>query len=427
MKRIVLLVLLVLPFMVGFGQVYDTVTLEYCYQQARKNYPLARQVGLIGKSSELRIRNLNKSYLPQMNINGNASLQSEVTDVVIVLPANLPAIGMPPLSKDWYKLTLDVNQSIYDGNLTNYQKKLENSNLQTDEKNIQIELYKLKERINQVYFSIFLSQENESLLHNTKSQLEAKMKEVQSAVKNGTLVATNADAIQVELYKIDQQLTELGIDRTSAFQILSELTSVTIPVTSHLVIPKVQLATTAFENSRLEYQLFDLQQNRVGLLKNMVTTKWNPRIFAYGQVGYGRPGFNMLSNDFTPWWIFGAKLSWNIWNWNQNKNEKKIYDIQSDILLSQKDTFDKNTRIEADRGLSEIMKFTALLQKDEEIIALREKITFTAASQMENGVITSSEYISRLNEETQARLSLDLHKIQLVKAKLSYLYIIGKL
>ncbi len=413
--------------MICFGQVSDTVTLEYCYQQARKNYPLARQLDLLGKSAELRIRNLNKNHLPQMNVNGNASLQSEVTDVVIVLPANLPAIGMPPLSKDWYKLTVDVNQSIYDGNLVNFQKKIENSNLQTDEKSIQIELYKLKDRINQVYFSIFLSQENESLLNNTKTQLEAKMKEVQSAVKNGTQLASNADALQVELYKIDQQLTEIRIDRTSAYQILSELTSTTIPETSHLVLPKVQIASMTFENSRLEYQLFDLQQNRIGLLKNMVTTKWNPRIFAYGQVGYGRPGFNMLSNDFTPWWIFGAKLNWNIWNWNQNKNEKKIYDIQNDILSSQKETFDKNTRIEADRGLSEIMKLTALLQKDEEIIVLREKITHTAASQMENGVITSSEYISRLNEETQARLSIDLHRIQLVKAKLSYLFIMGKL
>ena len=220
---------------------------------------------------------------------------------------------------------------------------------------------------------------------------------------------------------------ELRIDRTSAFQVLSELTSVSIPETSHLLLPQATLTSMVFENSRLEYQLFDLQQDRVGLMKNMVNTKLNPKIYAFGQLGYGRPGFNMLSNDFTPWWIFGAKLNWNIWNWNQNKNEKKIYDIQNDILKTQKETFDKNTRIEADRGLSDIVKLTEMLRKDEDILALREKITHTAASQMDNGVITSSEYISRLNEETQARLALELHQIQLVKAKLSYLFIMGKL
>ncbi len=426
MKRTIILALIILP-MLMFGQIHDTVTIEYCYQQAQKNYPLARQVDLLGKSTELRICNLNKNWLPQMNLNGYTSLQSAVTDVVIVLPANLPAIGMPPLSKDWYKLTLDVNQSIYDGNLTAYQKKIENSNLQTDEKNVQIELYKLKDRINQVYFSIFYSQENEALLNNTKSLLEARFKEVQSAVTNGTMLASNVDALQVELYKTDQELAELRIDRTSAFQVLSELTSVSIPETSHLLLPQATLTSMVFENSRLEYQLFDLQQDRVGLMKNMVNTKLNPKIYAFGQLGYGRPGFNMLSNDFTPWWIFGAKLNWNIWNWNQNKNEKKIYDIQNDILKTQKETFDKNTRIEADRGLSDIVKLTEMLRKDEDILALREKITHTAASQMDNGVITSSEYISRLNEETQARLALELHQIQLVKAKLSYLFIMGKL
>ena len=426
MKRIVILLLITIPF-VMMGQIADTITLRYCYEMAQKNYPLVRQLDLLGKSSELRISNLNKNYLPQVNINGSTSLQSEVTDVVIVLPANLPAIGMPPLSKDWYKLTLDVNQSVYDGNLINFQKKLEASNLRADEKSVQIDMYKLKDRINQVYFSIFFYQENESLLNNTRTLLEAKMKEVRSAVNNGAMLASNEDALQVELYKTDQQLAELKIDRTSAYRILSELTSTVIPESSHLVLPIVQLTSMAFENSRPEYKLFDLQQDRVGLLKNMVTTKWNPRIYAYGQVGYGRPGFNMLSNDFTPWWIFGAKLNWNFWNWNQNKNEKKIYDIQSDILRTQKETFDKNTRIEADRGLADIMKITGLLQKDQEILELREKITHTASSQMENGIITSSEYISRLNEETQARLSLELHKIQLVKAKLTYLYIMGKL
>jgi outer membrane protein TolC len=333
---------------------------------------------------------------------------------------------MPPLSKDWYKLTLDVNQTIYDGNLTSFQKKLENSTLLTDEKNIQVELYKLKDRINQVFFSIVFSQENESLLKSTQTLLMARLKEMQSAIRNGTQLSSNADALQVELYKIDQQLAEIRIDRKNAFQILSELTSTTIPDGSVLQLPKAQAALD-YDNQRPEYQLFDLQQNRIGLMKNMVTTKWNPKVWAFGQVGYGRPGFNMLSNDFTPWWIFGAKLTWNFWSWNQNKNEKKIYDIQGDIIRSQKETFDKNTRIEANRGLAEINKLNELLKTDQEIITLREKITHTAASQMDNGVITSSEYIARLNEEVQAKLSKELHNIQLVRAKLSYLFTLGKL
>ena len=53
----------------------------------------------------------------------------------------------------------------------------------------------------------------------------------------------------------------------------------------------------------------------------------------------------------------------------------RIYDIQKDIIGTQKETFEKNLNIEASRGLAEIGKVTDLLQKDEEIIALRTKIT----------------------------------------------------
>jgi outer membrane protein TolC len=403
------------------------VTLDFCFRQAEKTYPLSRQMEMLGKSNELRVTNLNKNYLPQVNLNGSASLQSDVTKISLNLPAQFSSIKFPDVSKDMYKVTLDVNQSIYDGNVTRYQKMLESYNLQSDQKSVQIELYKLKDRINQVYFSIFFLQQTEALLNSTKKQLESKLKEVHSAVMNGILLASNEDGLNAELMKIDQQLIETMTDRNTAFRILSELTSTSIPETSKLALPEVRISSMTFEDKRLESQLYDVMQSKAGVMKNMVTTRWNPKFYAFGQAGYGRPGFNMLTNDFTPFWILGARLTWNIWNWNLNTNEKKIYDIQADIINSQKETFDKNLRIEADKGFAEIEKLGKLLQKDEEIIALRVKITQSASSQLSNGVVTSSDYISRLNEETQARLALETHRIQLVKARLSYLFTQGKL
>ena len=241
------------------------------------------------------------------------------------------------------------------------------------------------------------------------------------------MLASNADALQAELMNIDQQLIETHNDLTTDFQVLSELTSSTISPNSRLILPRVQISSTAFEDSRPELQLYNIQQQKTGVMKNMVNTRWNPKFYAFGQAGYGRPGLNMLSNDFSPWWLFGARLTWNIWNWNQNKNEKKIYDIQNDILGTQKETFEKNLRIEAESGLTEIEKLGELLQKDEEIIELRTKITHSASSQLDNGVITSSDYIARLNEETLAKLTFELHRIQLVKAKIAYLFTLGKL
>jgi outer membrane protein TolC len=290
-----------------------------------------------------------------------------------------------------------------------------------------VELYQLKDRINQAYFSIFMLQENEAILMSNKNEIQSKLKEVQSAVANGAMLASNADILQAEIMNLDQELIEIRNDRAVDFHVLSELTSSTIPENSELVLPAVQINSLKFEDNRPELQLYNIQQLKTGVMKNMVNTRWNPKFYAFGQAGYGRPGLNMLSNDFTPWWLFGAKMTWNIWNWNQSRNEKKIYDIQNDIIGTQKETFEKNLKIAAASNTAEMEKMEELLQKDQEIIALRTKITQSASSQLDNGVMTSSDYIARLNEETQAKMTLELHRIQLVKAKIAYLFTLGKL
>ena len=217
MKRIAFLLLSLFTKLCVYGQ-SDTLTLYDCYRQADETYPLARQSDMLVKSNELKIKNLNKNYLPQLNLNGSASLQSDVTELKLNLPAQFSFIKFPEINKDMYKVTVDVNQSIYDGNVTGYQKKLESYNLQSDQKSLQVELYQLKNQINQAYFSILMLQENEKLLKNNKNQLESKLKEVQSAVSNGAMLASNADALKAELMNIDQQLIETHNDRSPDFK-----------------------------------------------------------------------------------------------------------------------------------------------------------------------------------------------------------------
>jgi len=405
----------------------DTITLDFCYQQIQKTYPLIRQAGLLDKSSGLRTKNLNKNYLPQFNVNGIASWQNEVTEVVIPLPANLPELQGPVVPKDQYKLTLDISESIYDGNVTSYQKKLEKFNLNVDKKNVDASLYILKDQINQYYFSILLTQQNIKLLNETRIQLESKLNEVQSAVRNGTMLKMNADLIRAEIIKLEQNIYELSMDRTASMRMLSELISMPLDEKTAFKTPVINIPGLTYENKRIEYELYSIQRDRADLMKNMVTTKWNPKFWAFGQFGFGRPGFNFLSTDIAPMLMVGAKLTWNPWNWNVNRNEKKIYEIQSEILKNQQETFDKSIRVTTQKNLADITKLTDLILKDQELIDLRVGITKTSSSQLSNGVITSSDYILRVNDETQARMGLEIHKIQLIKAKITYLYNVGKL
>lgn len=406
----------------------DTITLDFCYGQLQKTYPLTRQAGLLEKSSDLRTKNLNKNFLPTFNVNGSATYQNQVPEIVIELPSpTLPSVQGPLIPKDQYKLTLDVTESIYDGNVTSYQKKLEKFNLNVDRKNVDASLYILKDQVNQFYFNILLAQENIKLLQETKKQLEAKFSEVESAVRNGSTLQMNADLIRAEIIKLEQNIYELSMDRQSNIKMLSELVSLPMDEHTGFKTPVIIIPGMQYENKRIEFEIYGIQIDRANLMKNMVTTKWNPKLLAVGQFGLGRPGFNFLSSDIAPMFLIGAKLTWNPWNWNANKNEKKIYDIQGDILKNQQETFDKNLRVTTQKNLSDIIKLSDLLLKDKELVDLRVGITKAASSQLSHGVITSSDYVLRVNDETQARMGLEIHKLQLVKAKLTYLYNTGKL
>jgi len=424
MKKVLFLFLSVAWF-AGYSQ--DTITIEQCYSLVEKNWPLSQQAQMFDNSSLLRVQNINKNFLPQVNLNGSASYQSAVTDVAIPLPAGFGPLTMPELSKDWYKATLDVNEAIYSGNVNNYQKKVESYNLQIDQTNLKAELYKLKDRVNQLYFTIIFLQQNKELFETNRDQLASKLKEMEAAVIGGVALPMNADVLKAELFRVEQMLVENNADQLAAVKMLSDLISLPLPANVFLILPDPQVSLLIYENKRLENDVFSLQENKTMLLSDMVTTRWNPRISAYGQVGYGRPGLNMLSNDFTPWYIIGAKFTWNFWNWNANKNEKKILGIQANIIKTQQETFDRNLKIQSEKDIADITKAQEVLKTDEQIITLREKVTRAASSQLDNGVITSSDYVSRMKEETQAKVNYEMHKIQLVKARLAYLFNQGKL
>jgi len=423
MKRYIIL-WLCLAGLACSGQ-QSSLTLDSCYRAARSHYPQARQKGLLEESTGLKIQNLNRNYLPQMSLNGSTTYQSDVTKIDINVPIPGFDINTPDLNRDSYKLTLDVNQVIWDGGVTGNQKKVESLGLQIDQEALEVDIHLLKERVNQLFFGIILLRENKNLLVSAKERLDKKHQETLSAIRNGTALTSQGNLLMAEILKVEQQVAETEIDLAASAQMLSELTGLTIPADISLEMPSYLTAAIAFQNQRWEGKLLSSQQEKLIASEKLVTTKLMPRFFAFGQLGYGRPGFNFMDNDFTPFYIFGAKVSWTFWNWNQNKHEKRILGLQRQILDTRKETFDQNLRLAYYKDMSEIRKLEDVLEKDRQIIQLREEISRTTTSQYDNGVIAASDLVSRLNEETQARLQYRLHQVQLAKLRQTCLVNLG--
>jgi outer membrane protein TolC len=399
------------------------VTLEFCLKEAESHHPLFDQYDLLASTSELKIKNLNKNFLPEMNINGDAHYQSDVVEV----PVKIEAFSPEPLDKDWYKVSLDVSQMIYDGGLTKRNKDVEQLDNEINQQNVRIDLYRLKERVIGVYFNIISLQESRELLNITKQNLQSRLKEVESGVKNGVVLSSNAEIIKAEILKLDQREIEIDAGIASGYRVLSILTEDTIVNGTALQWQSPAINSYIAGRDRPEFTLFSLQQQKAESLKKLTSSRLIPKLFAYGQAGYGRPGYNMLINEFDDFYTIGVKLSWNFYNWNRTKNEKSILDLQKEIVASSTESFDQNLSVDLERKMSEIHKIESLIPKDEEIVSIRSGIVQTYASQLQNGVITATEYITELHAETEAKLNLRIHQVQLVRAKYDYLATSGKL
>ena len=393
----------------------EKLSLEECYSFVGKNYPLAKQNSLLAKQNALDIEVIKTNKLPQIDFASQATYQSEV----IELPNNLTGETASSPNNDQYQATVNVNQLIYDGGSTNAALKEKSASLKTEQKQVEVDLYSLKKQVNQLYFSILLLQEKRALLVAKKKELETTLKEVKAGVKFGTLLPNSDSVLEAELLKIEQQFIELDKDRISDIRSLSQLTGENISTNIILDNPEISI-NLGTEISRPELDLFQLQKNKIEASEQLIAKKNSPKLSGFATGGYGNPGLNMLDNSFQTYYMTGLKLNWKLFDWNSTKKQRKSLQVNKEIIDNEQEVFELNTSIELTKHQSEIAKISEIIASDKDIISLRQKVLETSSSQLKNGVITASAYITELTNLYEAENNLKTHNTQLSYAKANY-------
>lgn len=391
------------------AQVPEAVTIETCYEKAIENYPLIKQRELIALSEKYSISNASKGIFPVLTIQGQQSYQSDVTQVPI------QEANITPISKNQYKVYGEAVANLYDGGVIKNQKQSHKTTAQIEEQKLEVELYKLKDRINQLFFGILLLdaqlKQNELLLND----LQRGGQKIEAAITNGTALKSSADALYAELLKSKQRTIELKATRTAYVEMLALL--IGRPLDDATPFEKPQRLITVSAINRPELRLFDYQRTAIDVQNKMLKTRNLPKLSAFFQGGYGRPALNMLNNEADLYYIGGVRLNWTISGFYTYKKEKALLDINRRNIDLQKQTFVYNTNITMKHQQGEVNKLQEVLTSDDEIIRLREKIKNTASAQLENGVIGTNDYLQEVTAEDQARQNKILHEIQLLMAQ----------
>lgn len=390
---------------------YGQITLQECQQKARANYPLIQQYGLLEKSAAYNLSNAGKGYLPQLSLSAKATYQSEVTEI----PIQLPGVETD-MRKDQYQAVLELNQVIWDGGSIKAQKETVKTNSGVENQKLNVDMYTLNDRVNQLFFGILSIDEQLKQNLLLQQELQRNYENIRAYMENGIANQADLDAVKVEQLNTLQHQTELLSAGKSYRQMLSYMTGEGVNDSARLIEPVMEQEILSYEIKRPELSLFEAQHRQASAQQKILQAKNLPKFGLFAQGAYGNPGLNMLKNEFSFYYIAGARLSWNFGNLYTRKNEQRQIEVSQNSINIQQETFLFNTQLDITQESNEIEKMKLLMKRDEEIIRLRNNIKKSAEAKVANGTLTVTELLREITAEDQAKQNKALHKIQWLKA-----------
>jgi len=406
-------------FQQGNTQSANTLTIENCYEQAIKNYPLIRQKEIFDQVNDFSLDNAGKGFLPQVSVNSQVSYQSDVTQI----PISLPDVNIPTPSKDQYKAYVEIMQPLTERNLINQQRKLLSANNAIQHQQLEVDLYSIKERVNHLYFGILLGRARIDQVALLRKDIQNGIDKTNAAISNGIALKSSGDILKAELLKSDQRIIELNADLKGNMQVLAKLINQPVDENTNFVTP-IGIGLKSDIN-RPELKLFDSQYTSIDAQQKIVDSRKVPKVGLFLQGGYGKPALNLLNNKFDFYYIGGIKFNWPLSGLYTSKNDKQILSLQQHLIDIKKETFLLNANLSMIREENEISKLTDLIKIDEQMITLYESIVKSYSAQLENGTITTNDYLTHVNAIDVVRQDIALHKIQLVMAQYIYLTLSG--
>ena len=392
-------------------------TLEECQLAAEKNYPIIKQYDLISQTTQLTVQNIMKGWLPQIAIAAQATYQSDVTSWPKSMKATFQQFGinMKGLSKDQYKIGIDLQQTIYDGGTISSMRSIARQEEKVQKAQVETNLYQVRKRVNEMYFSLLLLNEQIKLNDDVKALLLSSEKKLASMLKGGTIATSDFENIRAERLSVEQQNESLKSQR----QMLQHLLSTFCGIKVSNVQKPAPFETTISTNKRPEMLLFDYQLQLSSIKEKALNSQVRPKLGIFAQGFYGYPGFNMFEDMMNRKWslngMVGVKLSWNIGALYSLKNDKAKLRLQREMTENAREVFLFNNQLEEIQQNENIKRYHTMKQADDEIIMLRTNIRKAAESKLAHGIIDIHNLLREINNENAAKIQQTIHDIEMLK------------
>ena len=404
-------------------QMSAQVTLEECIALAEENYPIISKYDLLEQTKEVNLSNINKGWLPQINVYGQGTVQNDTPSLPESLTniINQTGTNIAGLNEWQYRIGADISQNIWDGGTSKVHRKIELAEDAERQAAIDVQLYAVRERVEDLYFGILLMDAQIEQVKNMQLLL-------QSNLDNGTAMQSDVDMVEAEYLGTVQQLTQAESASQSYRNVLGLFMGKSI-VGQKLVKPEAFIPQDLMP-SRPELKYFEKQLQTNEARNASITANMMPKIGLFAQLYYGYTGFdyfeNMMNRNPSFNILAGVKLSWNIGALYNKKNDRMKLKLSSDNINVERDIFLFNINLQLRSQLDHIDELKAVIKNNDRIVELRTNVRKAAESQLDNGVIDATALLTKLTDEKQARLTAAYHEIQLLQSIYELKYTLNK-
>lgn len=419
-KSIALITLIVMLLPLTLWSQAPAIGLDSCLNAAEKHWPAFKKQLLITEKGNLIDESLSKNYLPQFNLSAQASYQSEVVSFPEI--PNMPAFGVD-LPLDNYNAEALINQNIWDGGLTKSIKEIQSAANLLEIEQASMDTYQLKGKIKQLYSNYLLLSKNESLIHLSISELKKVKSQIQASVDHGIILTSELDNIKAEQLKLQKQNIKIRTLKTTSLAALNLLTGLDLNETYKFETTYITNSAASFTRPELSILNAQITLNKANI--NKTKTQLQPKLMAFGKLGYGRPGYDFFNTDMHGYYMLGAKLSWDVWDWNKTKKQKQQFGIQGSLIELNQQSLNLRLSIEQKEFQLKIKQFEEQIELDKAIEILKEKVYQSAVSQFRNGSINSTDYLKIFNEWRRSKLATETDQLYLLQSQINYQHALG--
>ena len=398
---------------------FAQLSIEACYEKAKANYPLIRQYGLIEQARDYHLSNAAKAWLPQIQLSAKATYQSEVTKIPIdfsqIPIPQMAEMKIPELSRDQYGATIDVNQTVWDGGIVEAKRQAIKANAEAEKADLEVNLYMVKERVNQLFFGILLC---DAMLRQNRllqDELQRTLEQVTALAKSGLAHQADMDAVKVEQLKAKQHCTQVSHSKKAYRQMLEAFIGEELADNTLLQEPNTS-TTYSTEILRPELLFFDSKLLSLDAAQNEIKADLRPKFGLFLTGGYGKPGLNMLKDGFSAYYIGGIRLSWNFGALYTYKNRQNLLHSNRNAITVQRETFLFNTLLNKSSKENEINKYREIVKSDDEIIALRSSVKRSLEAKVANGTANVTDLMHEVTAEALAKQDKIVHEIEMLQA-----------